>query len=122
MEYREELKPKISNSGFMLRCFDRYTGRKIILKISYIESAEEWLDNVLCIKKDNGVWFDFKTNKYGSLEELVRLTLKLEDISQAKDFIKDKYRVLFVLDDRNQVVDMWRDIGLTCLQVADGNF
>ena len=39
-----------------------------------------------------------------------------------QDFIKDKYRVLFVLDDRNQVVDMWRDIGLTCLQVADGNF
>tara|TARA_Y100000593_G_scaffold52280_1_gene98226 strand:- start:1849 stop:2403 length:555 start_codon:yes stop_codon:yes gene_type:complete len=39
-----------------------------------------------------------------------------------QDFIKNKYRVLFVLDDRNQVVDMWRDIGLTCLQVADGNF
>ena len=38
------------------------------------------------------------------------------------DFIKDEYEVLFVLDDRNQVVDMWRDIGLTCLQVADGNF
>lgn len=50
MEYREELRPKISESGFMLRCFDRYTGRKIILKISYIESAEEWLDNVLCVK------------------------------------------------------------------------
>ena len=39
-----------------------------------------------------------------------------------QDFIKDEYEVLFVLDDRNQVVDMWRDIGLTCLQVADGNF
>ena len=50
MEYREELRPKISESGFMLRCCDRYTGRKIILKISYIESAEEWLDNVLCVK------------------------------------------------------------------------
>lgn len=37
-------------------------------------------------------------------------------------FIKDKYNVLFVLDDRNQTVDMWRSLGLTCLQVAPGDF
>lgn len=36
--------------------------------------------------------------------------------------IKNKYNVLFVLDDRNQVVNMWREQGLTCLQVAEGNF
>lgn len=36
--------------------------------------------------------------------------------------IKGKYNVLFVLDDRNQVVDMWRDEGLTCLQVDYGDF
>lgn len=55
---------------------------------------------------------------------------------KAKDFRKDwivkaelfdanvrgKWDVLFVLDDRNQVVNMWREMGLTCLQVADGNF
>jgi len=27
-----------------------------------------------------------------------------------------------VFDDRQQVVDMWRQNGLTCFQVADGNF
>lgn len=36
--------------------------------------------------------------------------------------IKDKYNVLFVLDDRNRVVDMWRSLGLKCLQVAPGDF
>jgi predicted kinase len=36
--------------------------------------------------------------------------------------IKDKFFVEFVLDDRNSVVKMWRELGLTCLQVADGNF
>ncbi len=36
--------------------------------------------------------------------------------------IKDKYYVEFILDDRNQVVNMWRSMGLTCLQVADGDF
>ena len=33
-----------------------------------------------------------------------------------------KDRVSMVFDDRNQVVDMWRDNGLTTFQVADGNF
>lgn len=36
--------------------------------------------------------------------------------------IEPRYRVLFVLDDRNQVVDQWRKLGLTCLQVAPGDF
>lgn len=38
-------------------------------------------------------------------------------------YIKDKYDIQFVLDDRNQVVDMWRkDLGLCCLQVDYGDF
>lgn len=37
-------------------------------------------------------------------------------------YIKGKYNVLFVIDDRDQVVTMWRDEGLKCLQVAEGNF
>ncbi len=37
--------------------------------------------------------------------------------------IKGKYFVRFVLDDRNQVVDMWRnEIGYACLQVYYGDF
>lgn len=38
-------------------------------------------------------------------------------------FVEGKYNVRLVLDDRNQVVDMWRDeLGLTCFQVAPGDF
>ena len=33
-----------------------------------------------------------------------------------------KDRILCVYDDRNQVVKMWRDSGLTCMQVAPGDF
>ncbi len=37
--------------------------------------------------------------------------------------IKGQYDVLFVLDDRDQVVKMWRkELGLTCLQVEYGDF
>lgn len=58
-------------------------------------------------------------------------------IRKAKDFRKDaiikrelyeahikgRYDVLMVLDDRDQVVKMWRqELGLPCLQVDYGNF
>ncbi|MCU0350376.1 MAG: hypothetical protein MUF43_06030 [Flavobacterium sp.] len=37
--------------------------------------------------------------------------------------IKDNYFIEFVLDDRNQVVDMWRkELGLPCFQVFYGDF
>ncbi len=36
--------------------------------------------------------------------------------------IRGKYNVHVVLDDRDQCVHLWRDLGLTCFQVADGNF
>lgn len=36
--------------------------------------------------------------------------------------IRYTHNVLGVFDDRNQVVEMWRAIGLTVFQVADGNF
>ena len=32
------------------------------------------------------------------------------------------WNVIGVLDDRQQVVDMWRSMGLTCAQVAPGDF
>lgn len=38
------------------------------------------------------------------------------------EFVRGKYNIHFVLDDRDRVVKMWRDLGLTCLQVNYGNF
>lgn len=36
--------------------------------------------------------------------------------------VRDNWDVRFVLDDRNQVVEMWRAMGIKCLQVAEGAF
>ena len=36
--------------------------------------------------------------------------------------IKDKYDVLFCLDDRRQVTQMWREQGLVCLQCEFGEY
>lgn len=68
-------------------------------------------------------------NKYGIIyEELfMRKSGDYRKDSLVKEeiynnYIKDRFEVEFVLDDRNQVVEMWRRIGLVCLQVSDGNF
>lgn len=37
-------------------------------------------------------------------------------------YIKNKYNIKYVFDDRNKVVDMWRRNGLFTLQVSDGDF
>jgi hypothetical protein len=38
-------------------------------------------------------------------------------------YLKSRYHVLGVFDDRDKVVLMWREeLGLSCLQVAPGNF
>ena len=34
----------------------------------------------------------------------------------------DRSKVLFVVEDRSRVCEMWRDEGLTCLQCAKGDF
>ncbi|WP_446211172.1 phosphatase domain-containing protein [Micromonospora sp. IBSANI012] len=36
--------------------------------------------------------------------------------------VRDRYRVAGVFDDRQQVVRMWRSLGLTVFQVAEGDF
>ena len=45
--------------------------------------------------------------------------VKLELFDQ---WIRDRYTVTCVFDDRDRVVKAWRGIGLTVLQVAEGNF
>lgn len=39
-----------------------------------------------------------------------------------RNHIAGQYNIRFVLDDRRQVVEFWRSLGLTCLQVAEGDF
>lgn len=74
--------------------------------------AEEWL-------KDNGINYEhFFMRKSGDNR---KDSFVKEDIYNEN--IKPLYDVRVVFDDRNQVVDMWRNVlGLKCFQVAEGNF
>ena len=47
-------------------------------------------NNVLSIDKESGVWYDFKEKKGGKFEELIRLSLKQEDITETKEWLRLK--------------------------------
>ena len=73
--------------------------------------------------KDTVAWLE----KYGIHYD--HIFMRQSGDNRPDDIIKQeildklpKDRISYVLDDRNQVVDMWRANGLTCLQVAPGDF
>lgn len=75
------------------------------------KQTRDWL-------KDNAIFFDeLYIRPEGNTEKDSIIKERLY-----KEKIEGRYNVLFVLDDRTQVVKMWRNLGLTCLQVADGDF
>ncbi len=73
--------------------------------VRYMEKA---LDHVLFMRPDHQRYF----NDWEVKERM------LTDIQATRD----KDNILFAVDDRQRVVDMWREKGITCLQCADGNF
>lgn len=73
--------------------------------------TREWLT-------ENNVWFDaLFMRPEGNTEKDAIIKQRMFD-----ENIRGKYYIEYVLDDRQQVVDMWRSLGLTCLQVAEGDF
>ena len=72
--------------------------------------TKEWLDN------HNIVYDDFYIRKSGDIRK---------DSIVKREFLEDiitKYNVLFAVDDRDQVVKMWRQSGIPCFQVDYGDF
>jgi predicted kinase len=75
--------------------------------------TEEWL-----IRQGLGVGWSLFMRPAGDMRKDSLVKRELFDAH-----VRGNFNVRFVLDDRNQVVDMWRnDLGLTCLQVAEGDF
>ena len=76
-----------------------------------ISETKQWL-------KDNNIQYDhllMRRNGDSIPDAIIKMAL-------FESYIRSKYDVEFVLDDRNQVVKMWRSLGLKCLQVQEGDF
>jgi predicted kinase len=76
-----------------------------------LSKTHAWLNN------HNVPFYDLMMRKEGDYR---RDSIVKEEIYNK--YIKDKFDVEFVLDDRQAVVDKWRELGLKCLQVAPGQF
>ena len=77
----------------------------------YLPSVREWLDT-------NNIPNDILVMRPKGCREadwVVKYDL-------FKEYVEPHYSVLGIFDDRQQVVDMWRKMGLTCFQVAEGDF
>ena len=72
------------------------------------ESIEAHLDTFLMMRPDERRHDPDSEIKQDMLDEILKTV--------------DKRNILFAVDDRKRVVDMWRSNGITCLQVAEGNF
>lgn len=96
-------------------------GYKIIICSGRDDTHEDvtikWLN-------DNGIKFDEIWMRPMDLE--IDPNKKLKDwVVKGRlfnDYIRDRFDVHFVLDDRTQVVQEWRRLGLKVLQVEDGDF
>jgi len=101
----------------VLIMYKRYDKRRKILIISGRPNTKEVYQQTLFWLKKNQIPFDklFLVDREG-----------LPDAENKKFFyqtkIKNKYYIDFILEDRNSVVKMWREIGLVCFQVAETNY
>ena len=102
-----EMAQMLKRQGFRIVIFSgRSKGTK--------EVTKEWLNNF-------DIPFDVIKMRPTSKEFMYMPDDKLKQMWLDKLFPK-KDDILCVFDDRQKVVDMWRENGITCLQVADGNF
>ncbi len=70
-------------------------------------------------------WLEAKQIPYTELHMRAEGDQRKDSIVKRELFdahVRGRWNVRFVLDDRQQVVDMWRSLGLVCLQVAPGDF
>lgn len=80
----------------------------------YEEPTRKFLKEKACFNDEDYLLYMRKTDDFRK-DSIVK-----QEIFENK--IKDKFYVEFVLDDRDQVVKIWRKMGLQCFQVAPGNF
>lgn len=98
---------KVYNSLFVLNQIIICTGRSEVCK----RDTQDWLTehgfhyNALYMRKEGDHRPDYKV-KYDLLQQMR----------------KDKYNPYLVFEDRTQVVQMWREAGIRCLQVCDGDY
>jgi predicted kinase len=106
------------NKAVIDRINDHYrVGTRVVLMSGRDNSSRELTEKWL---KENGINYHelhMRGDLYkGDGDDYRKDNIVKEELYN--EYIKDKYNVLVVYDDRQQVVDLWRSLGLDCFQVA----
>lgn len=119
-------------SGFYRACGDDQPVKSVIAVARALHETghELWLFSGRSIEVVGLTYMWLALHDIGGL--FSRLNFRLADDYRADDVIKrmwydemsqeDKDRLSVVFDDRDRLVRMWRSLGVTCFQVADGDF
>jgi acid phosphatase class B len=87
-------------------------------EISIITAREnKWIE-------DTKRWLELNDIPYNTLH-MRKVGDRRSDSDVKKEIFRKNYKkknVWFVLEDRSKVVKMWRELGVTCLQVSEGDF
>ena len=99
-----------------------------------LETVQKWQDSKVIIimsgRTDDGkaiteAWLHKHGIKYQHIYMREAQDTRKDSIVKQElyqKYVQDKYNISFALDDRQQVVDMWRSLGMTVFQVAEGDF
>jgi predicted kinase len=108
----DQLNKPVANT---LRNYEKF-GYKIILVSGRQDTAREKTESWL---KQHGINYEILLMR--KAKDMRKDAIIKKEIFDT--FIAGKYFIEFTLDDRDQVVDMWRnELGLACFQVYYGNF
>lgn len=89
--------------------------------IILLVTGREWKNQYVTENLIEKALADIERTKY------IRLFMRLDDDYRPDveikreiydDHIKDKYEIIFAVDDRKCVVDLWRSLGIVCLDCA----
>lgn len=107
-EYVKDILDVYANAGREIIYITGRTGAPLCR-----ENSINWL-----IK--NGCWYEKSKIIFRAEKDFRKDSIVKSEIFD--NYVRDRYYIEFVLDDRNSVVDMWRELGLLCLQVYYGDF
>jgi predicted kinase len=94
--------------------------RRYEYRVIFVSGREDYCKDktITWLKKNGFLFWDLYMRKSGDTRPDYIIKGELYN-----EYIKDKNYIDFVLDDRDQVVNLcWRQFGFTCLQVAEGDF
>lgn len=113
---------------FYKRCGEDKPNNPIIELVSILEMYYEivyFSGRRESCREDTRKWMDANGVVYGRMF-LRENGDKRDDVQVKPEFFAKAFitqeTVAFIIEDRSSMVKKWRELGFTCLQVADGNF